>query len=82
MIRRKLDVKLAEGSIKETLMQCIATWQDKPNVKNHRSLWRKVGELVPEMNNSKYSHFNYDPLTEDLSIREGNSKYWFIKYTI
>jgi hypothetical protein len=81
MLHRKLEVELPEGTKKETLMQLIAAWQDKPNVCNHRTLWRKAKELVPEFKDVKVVHFSYEPMTEKLCFREGHSDRWYIKYT-
>lgn len=72
---------LVIGSARDSIMQKIAEWQVSETVLTHEALWKIINIEFPQFKGIE-AHFHYEGITQELFIREGQSKYWgILNYT-
>jgi hypothetical protein len=80
MFRKKVEIVVAEGIVKEAILDSISAWQASSTIRTNEALWDLVYRNFPSINKELNAHFYYDPLLKKLTLMEGAGSYRFIKY--
>jgi hypothetical protein len=78
-MRRKLSIKMVEA--REEVLDLISFQQKSNTLRTHSNLWSRVYSICPSFV-GKPCHWAYNPLTQELFIREGTSKTWWFNFTL
>lgn len=80
MIRKKIEIIVAEGIVKEAILDAISAWQASPTIRTQEALWDLVERSFSEFENNPLVHYTWNPLTKRLILMEGSFRFSYIKY--